>query len=315
MLKYPKLIILYGPVTTKHHEKQQRMINGETTCMYRSMAKKFGEIIYLAKQGVNQSWERSYTGNLEMLANDINSQKNVVVWSVKHDKSGQKDTLLRMIKHPKVYYSCCSYNTINYNCDVSLVDTPQRLTGNAVLWVKGKDSEFWKPTGAPRLCDYVFVGRRGDKNEAYFINRLAKEVQEVRRIMWVGGEKHKGKIKKTHHTVICTPVLSPQGVINHLSVSKVGIILSEIPAEGFPQSFIEMVMVGLPVVYMGPISKLYKRNDTLEIIVENKGDSVAVAEHYLQQYALYSFGVRDEARWRYSLEKSYESILKGLGVD
>ena len=307
---HTRLIILYGPVSQKLHEKQQRQISGETTCMYRSMAEKFGEIIYLAKQDCKEPWEKDFSHfgyHLSRVADYINSQYGVVVWSVKHDKTGKKDNLLQCIQQYKVYYSCCSYNQTNKYCNISLVDTPGRVKGNAILWVKGKDPNFWKPKTTLKLVDYVFLGRRGDKNEVYFINRLTKEIRAERSILWIGGAKHQNKIKSTHHKVICTPVKQPEDIVNLMSTCRVGLILSEIPAEGFPQSFLEMTMMGLPVVYMGPVNNVYTNNC---FKLEDKKKCVEAAEHVLTRPN--GWQTRKYAIEHYTLDKSYESILKGL---
>ena len=178
---YPKedvreLILLYGGISKSVHPKQQRMIDGGATCGYREYAENFGKIIYLCKQQVKLPWEYSMT-NPHKVVQFLNKRPNAIVWSVKHDPA--KDSLiLRSIKNKKLYYSCNSKNSINLNCDVSLVDTPQRLRKNAKLHLKGKDPNYWKPGNGEKVYDYLLMGKRGDKNEIYFINQLTQQVKQ-----------------------------------------------------------------------------------------------------------------------------------------
>jgi len=247
----PKLIILYGKFGKKLHEKQQRMIDGGSSCGYRDYARLFGEIIYLCPQRLSRKWEKSITEPQE-LVRYLNSQENVVVWSVKHDPA--KDACLDYVKHPKLYYSCCAYNTINRHVDYSLVDTIERVKPgtNAVLWQKGKDPEKWNyDPEVKRVYDYLLVGRRADKNEIWFIDKLTKKVKEQRSILWIGGKEHRYKFN-THHYVKCTPFVGESEVIKLMNKCYVHVLLSEHPAEGFPQSIIESGMCGCCVIYSGP---------------------------------------------------------------
>ncbi len=306
-MNYPHLIILYGKFSDKLHEKQQAMISGRSTCGYRHYAERFGEIVYLSPQRTIERWD-TWINDPVKLETYLKSKPGAIIWSVKHDPTGKKDEIIRYLPNKKVYYSCCSYNMYNHHCDISLVDTAERVRGNGRLWVKGKDPEYWKPVHSVKLVDYLFIGKRGDKNEAYFINRLTKEVKAERSILWVGGEKHRKSIKPSHHRIITTPFHSMEEVRDLICTARIGIILSEIPAEGYPQTFLEMSMIGLPVVYMGPYNKVYNTNC---VQIEDKRDSVNTAEYLLKNYPP-KWDYRKYAIRHYSLEKSYDSILKGL---
>ncbi len=307
-MSYPHLIILYGRFGDKPHEKQQAMIDGRSTCGYRSYAKAFGEIIYLCPQVTKEKWDSSIPNPKDLLKY-LKTKPDSIIWSVKHDPTGQKERVLEKLANKRFYYSCCSYNTTNSSYDISLVDTPERVKGNAKLWVKGKDPEYWKPTGREKVYDYIMIGKRGDKNEAYFINRLTKKVKEKRHILWVGGLKHTKHIERSHHRIVLTPFVGMDKVREYIDMCKVGIILSEIPAEGFPQTFLEMTMMGVPVVYMGPISAVISTHNSL---LCNKATAVHDAELMLKNIG--EFRPRQYAINNYSLEKSYESILRGLNV-
>lgn len=310
-MKYPHLIILYGRFGDKLHDKQQAMIYGESTCMYREMARAFGEIIYLCPQNTRDNYSKSIT-NTPQLKYHLLGRPDSIVWSIKYDPTQQKDKILEQIPNKKVYYSCCSYNTTNSSCNISLVDTPERVKDNAVLWVKGKDPDFWKPQGSKKVFDYCMIGKRGDKNEVWFIDQLTAQVKEKRNVMWIGGQKHAHKIGKSHHNIVCTEFSGPEGVRNYIDLCKVGVILSEIPAEGFPQSFLEMTMMGVPVVYMGPYNEKYMLRGVNMVRCTNKSASCDISEAVLS--APETGDCREHAINNYSLEKSYESILRGLNV-
>jgi len=301
------LIILYGKFADKYNAKQQRMIDGECVCGYRDYARHFGEIIYMCPQNVNDDYSKVIT-NKDDLVSYLKTKPDSLVWSVKHDS--QKDEVLRQIYNKKVYYSCCNRDMINLNCDVSLVDTEDRISHNAKLWVKGKDPGFWRPSERKDF-DYVLCGRRNDKNEAWFINQLTKEVKEERNVIWIGGAKWKHMINPTHHRVVLSEFSNPVDVRDCMNRSKVGVLLSEHPSEGFPQTFLEMTMCGIPVVYMGPENKIYTKNPGHTWA--KKEDSVFLAEYKLKElFHFKSNFPRQYAIDNYSLEKSYESILRCL---
>ncbi len=302
------LIILYGDISNKKNGKQQRMISGEVTCGYREYAKNFGCIIYMTPQDIKQSWERVMV-QPKNVVKFINKHPDAIVWSVKH--SPKKDEqILSKIKNKKIYYSCNAKNIWNSKCNVSLVDTPKRVKKNGKLWFKGKEPHYWKSLKEQQKeYDYVLVGLRGDKNETYFIKRL-NEIKEKRKILWIGGYRFKRKIPKTHHEVHLTKKLSQDEVRNHIPKARVGILFTELKVEGFPQSFLEMTMCGVPVVYnqKAPGNKFYfhKENSLLCI----KKDIIKSAETLLKNRD--PIKCREIAIKNYSLEKSYKRILECL---
>jgi hypothetical protein len=306
--KRPELIILYGDYSKDSNIKSQRLINGLATCGYREYARKFGHIIYLSPQRIKFRWEHSIY-NPEDVLKFINERTDSVVWSVK--VSDFKDhNILSKIKNKKIYYSCCSYNRYNHYCDISLVDTEDRLKGvpNGVVWFKGKDPEYWKSSLDGKEFDYILVGGRGDKNEIYFIHSLNK-ISELRSILWVGGSKFRDKINSKHYVVL-TDFSSQDIVRNYLGKAKVGILFTELKAEGFPQTFLEMTMCGVPVVYNknAPINKqcFHSHNH----IFTTKENLIESAETLLKNYN--SELCRKEAIENYSIEKSYDWIIQCL---
>lgn len=307
MMKYPKLVILYGRFQNGVNWKQQRMIEEGCTCMYRTYAEKFGEIIYLAPQALHEPWEKSIPDK-EKLIKYLLTQPNAIIWSVKYDP--MKDEVLKLLDNKKVYYSCCSYNMYNKNCDISLVDLPERVSRNGVLWVKGKDPDYWKPN-KKKLFDFLIVGPRGDKNELFFLNEMQK-TKGTYTIQWIGGETYKDRIQ-SKHDVLYTPFLTMEQMRESIPHSKIGVILSEHPAEGFPQTFLEMTMCGVPVVYLFKgIPNRTCLDNCFGII--DKYDIANRVEDIMTCYSIerVSVRVRKYAIENYSLEKSYESILKGL---
>lgn len=306
----PHLIILYGKFGYTPNPKQQKMIVGGCTCMYREYAKKYGEIIYLQPQNCYQDWEMSICSPDHVLEY-LSAHPDSIVWSVKHDP--EKDKILKLISNKKVYYSCCNRNMYNKHCDISLVDLPERVkgNGNAVLWVKGKDPDYWLPSNR-KWSDILLIGHRGDKNELFFLEKM-KESKKEYDITWIGGIANKQLIN-TKHQVLYTPFLTMDKVRKTIPGSKIGIILSEHPCEGFPQTFLEMTMCGLPVVYLskGLPNRVY--SDNMYSIID-KNNVVDVVENLIKKvndYPVCSAKTRDYAIENYSIERSYESILKGL---
>jgi hypothetical protein len=301
------LIILYGELGNKTMWKHQRMIDGGATCGYREYAKHYGSIVYVTPQTVSLSWEKSITTPKEIIRY-IRQYPDAVVWSVK--KGPKKDAqILSKIENKKVYYSC---NSKNRNCkyaDINLIDTPDRLKSKRDrLWVKGKDPEYWKPQGQKKEFDYLLIGTRGDKNETYFLKRL-NEVKDKRRILWIGGKKHEDKIK-TNHQVVCTGFIGQDDVRDNIPRAKVGILFTELKIEGFPQSFCEMTMCGVPVVYNinGPRNKYYFHKSNS--ILSNKQEMIASAEKLLARHD--PVLCREAAIENYSIEKAYRRILECL---
>ena len=301
------LIILYGEISSKSSWKHQRMIDGGATCGYREYAKHFGHIVYVTPQEVSLPWERSMIKPANILK-FINDHPGAVVWSVKFGPVKDRDVLSK-IKNKKVYYSCNAKNRINRFCHVSLVDTPGRCRGKRTkLWVKGKDPEYWKPTNQKKEFDYLLIGQRADKNELFFLNKL-NAIKGNRRILWIGGKKHEKRIK-SKHDVVCMPFTSQESVRDNIPRAKVGVLFTQLKVEGFPQSFIEMTMCGVPVVYNihGPTNKFYF-HDGNHVLTE-KNNLIESAEKLLKTYD--PVKCREVAIKNYSLEKAYQRILSCL---
>jgi len=317
----PQIIILYGKYKPdSFHEKQQKMIDNKTTCGYREYASKYGHIIYLTRQNVHKNWEHSIT-NINKVIEFCNKRPDYLVWSVKHDESGDKDLILRKIKNLKVYYSCCSLNMYNSYCNISLVDDNKRIKNNAVLHIKGKDENYWKPIKSykDKQYDYLLMGHRADKNELYFLEKI-NSIKEKRNILWIGGEKHKKKIS-SHHNINFTNFIGPEEIRHLIPKAKVGILFTEHPSEGFPQSFLEMTMCGVPVIYSdtGPINKNYVHKNNC--LICKKKELIICSENLLKKMSeSISHLCRQEAIENYSLDISYYNMYKNalnfrLGVN
>lgn len=306
----PKLIVLYGPWSQEHNHKQQMMIDKKCTCMYNDFAKNFGEIIYISPQNTKDVWEKSMTNSSDIV-NYINSQPDAIVWVVKHDPK-RDEKITKFIKNKKLYYSCNAHNCINEYCDISLVDTPERekkYGGNARVFFKGKDHKYWGPNGKNKEYDYLLMGRRADKNEIPFLNAL-NEVKESRNILWIGGGKHKDRIN-TKHQCIATPFYGPDDVRELIPQARVGILMTEHPSEGFPQSFLEMTMCGLPVLYTksAPSNEFYFK-DGVNCMFSSKKGMIKNAEALLKNHN--SDACRKFAVDNYSLEASYNNMVNLL---
>lgn len=283
------------------------MIVGGCTCGYREYAKHYGHIIYMTPQTVRLSWEHSMP-NPDDVISFINKYPKAIVWAIKHAPLRDKK-IISKITNKKVYYSCNATNRYNELCDISLVDTIQRINKNAVLWFKGKNPNYWLPLPEKeKIYDYLLMGRRGDKNEIHFINELNK-IKENRKILWIGGGAHKHKIK-THHEVKVTGFIGQNEVRNLIPTAKVGILFTEIRIEGFPQSYLEMTMCGVPVVYniKAPLNKIYLNHNNCYLC--NKKDMVETAEKLL--ITRNAEKCRKDAIKNYSLNKSYNWIISCL---
>lgn len=307
-LEKPELIILYGDISKKHNWKQQRMIGGGATCGYREYARNYGHIIYMCPQKVKLPWEHNIL-EAKNVVRFISKHPNAVVWSVKHSPRKNK-LILSKIKNKKIYYSCNSNNRYNMTCDLSLVDTPKRVKKNAKVWFKGKDPDYWKPTQQKKKFDYLLIGQRADKNELYFLRNL-NSVKKKRNILWIGGKKHQHRIV-TKHNVVCTPFFPQDKVRDLISSAKVGILFTELKVEGFPQSFLEMTMSGVPVVYnkKGPTNEFYFHKDNCILCL--KKDLIISAEKLLSTGD--PVKCRKTAIKNYSLDKSYERMLSCLNL-
>ena len=297
-----KLILLYGKSSNETNGKQQMLIDEQATCGYREYAQKFGCIIYLTPVKIRKEWE--YSMNLDQALKFISERPDDIVWSVKYDPT-RDEKILSKIKNKKMYYSCNSKNLYNSYCDISLVDTEQRMGKNSKLYVKGKDPDIWFPDEGVKEFDYLLMGKRGDKNELYFLQKL-NSIKDRRRILWIGGKKFKGKIK-TNHEVIYISFCGSTDVRKNISKAKVGILFTEHPAEGFPQSFLEMTMCGVPVVYNkhAPRNKHYFHPENSLLV--SKDNLVNGAEELLKTYN--SEKCRNVAIENYSLSKSYERMI------
>jgi len=312
-----RIIILYGRVSNRTSPKQQMMIDGGCTCGYREFAEKYGEIIYLSPQKVSKPWERCLPNPKDVVKYiKTLDPNNVIIWSVKYDPTKDAEILSKIKNYKTLYYSCCSRNMYNSNVNISLVDDKKRLKKNCAIHIKGKNPDFWKAKDAKeKTYDYVLVGRRGDKNELFFIEKLNKEVKEQRKIIWIGGVKFADKVKGicSRHRVKCTDFVSPELVRDTIPKAHVGILFTEHPAEGFPQTLLEMSICGVPVMYnyKAPINKAYNNSDNT-VMVTKKDDLVIDSETLLKvckhdpkisQYC------REEAIANYGIAESYQNML------
>ena len=289
-------------MSKEHNGKTQKIIDGELTCGYREYAEHSGCILYVSPQRVSKDWEFSMTKPKHIIE-FCKSHPEAAIFSVK--TTPEKNNILKNIPNFKIHYPCNSQNAFNPYCDISLVDTPSRiLNDRCKLHVKGKSPDFWKPSGEKEY-DYIIMGRRDDKNQSYFLRKLNGEVEEKRKVIWIGGEAFKGKVK-THHDVEYTPVYGPDTVKDLIPKAKVGILYSEIKTEGFPQTFLEMTMSGVPVVYGGPKGNphyFFSENSVLP----SKNELISAAEELLKNHD--PDACRRVAIENYSIEKSVERML------
>lgn len=305
-----RLILVYGRVDSSPCGKQQAMIDERWTCGYREYAKQPGVVIIYPRPQSNMkhAWEMSMPRGVG-LVDYCKSHPDAVIWSVKKDK--RKNVLLAQTPNFKVYYSSCANHGVQKIADISLVDTEARMRGRSAIHLKGKDPSFWKPIDQPKEYDYLLMGKRGDKNEIFFLKQLGK-VKTPRSILWLGGIKHKKtarKILAKHHSIKVTSMYGMTKVRDHISKAKVGILYSELAVEGFPQTFLEMTMCGVPVVYGGPQNKYYFFPENSER--PRKKHLVIAAEDLLTRYN--SKACRKRAVENYSIEKSIDRILSFKG--
>lgn len=304
-----RLIILYGKFVPAKKGKTQQLINGNLTCGYRDYAKYAGKIIYMSPQVTSSSYDMSIT-NPASIIKLCNDNPNAIVWVIKRFiPKDKRHKVLKNIPNFKVYYSCNSKNTMWGACDISLVDTPERVThASHRLFIKGKDPNFWKPTKEKKY-DYVVVGRLNNKNQMYFIDKMSK-IKKRRSILWIGGKGVKNKIDSKHN-VVYTKLRGPDFVRDSISKARVGVLYSEIKSEGFPQAFLEMTMCGVPVVYGGPYNPGYFFPEN-SLVLKNKRNIAFAAEELLANHD--SEACRNIAIENYSLEKSI-SLLESYRGD
>lgn len=302
-----ELIILYGGFGSQLSPKLQSLVEERVTCGYREYARHYGTICYLSPvNGLRYPWERSFpsgAGAFEF----CKSRPKAIVLALKHADRG-RDFLLTRLPNVCLYYSCGSKHVYNHHADISLVDTKSRIINTKCkLWMKGKDPEFWKPIDVDREFDYALMGKpRQGKNQKEFINQLSALVKERRSILWIGG---KGHVRYNgHHRLEVTPMLPPERVRDALSRCKVGVLYTKWRGEGFPQSFLEMAMCGLPVLYSkaGPYNPAYF-DDQLSSIGDNS-NWIAEAEKLLSRAD--HVACRAKAVDMFSINKSFKVIQR-----
>jgi glycosyltransferase involved in cell wall biosynthesis len=305
-----KLILIYADITPGTPPKYQKIANGGLTCGYREYAKCFGEIIYAQNLQTHETWDRALFTK-ESLLEHLLANPDAIIWSVK--KSPTLDNqVLRHIPNPRFYYSCGAHDLHSKVYDINLLDTEKRLriVGSkgfvAELHRKGKDPEFWTPA-EEKEYDYVLMGTpRPGKNQKKVISILARDIKQPRRILWVVSVGYKGKTstrKAGNHTLTTTPMLGPEKVRDHIRKARVGFLFTSYTDEGFPQSFLELTMCGVPVVYRkgAPINKFYEHPHNC--VVTTRDVLAADAERLLNEGD--SAKCREEAVANYSFAKSF----------
>jgi hypothetical protein len=293
------LIILYGCVESVKSPKIQKLIDGKLTCGYREYAKRYGSIVYLSPQDTRLSWEHSMTADESV--EFCNQHPDAIVWSVKWDVC-KNIKILSKVRNFKMHYPCCALNAINSFCDVNLVDTIDRKVDDTCqVFFKGKDDGFWKPDNSAKDFDYVVMGKPvHGKNHKSVIDSLSKK----RKILWIGGKS--GDVRNIPSNVHATSLVGPEKVRDWICRACVGILFTEIKTEGFPQSFIEMTMCGVPVVYnksmpYNPV--YYHKENSSPSDLRHLSD---VAEKMLHNYDYKK--CRNIAVNYYSLDKSFARI-------
>lgn len=310
------LIILYGDVENSclYDSKIQKLVDGAWTCGYREYAEKFGYIVYMTPvRRATRSWERVFPRG-QGLVKFCDSFPGAIVWAVKKGNR-EKDALLNRISNKKIYYSCGASHSINHLCDISLVDTVGRLNKrgcNSRLWVKGKNSKFWSPAAVTKIYDYVVIGKsKPGKNQKLFINRLARECLIARSVLWIGAGK--GSYKNGAHTITCTSMVAPAVVRDLMRLAKVGVLFTQYKNEGFPQSFLELTMCGVPVVYSdtGPYNDAYFSSGNS--VITGSKNLVSSSENLLRMVD--SVACRNYAVSNYSLDVSFSNLQRLVNCD
>ena len=310
----PKLIVLYGNASKDRSSRVQQLVDGQLTCGYRSYAQHFGHIVYmLPVNNIQQPWEHVFPSGAGV-AQFCHQFPDAIVWAVKLGNT-TRDALLRRIRNRKLYYSGCARKLVNPCCDLSLVDTRQRLAkhpGKARLWIKGKDASFWAPSTGPgprtrQIYDYVVMGRpKSCQNQKLFVKHLARECKSTRTVLWIGGGEGRKQIGA--HQLVSTSMLPPQRVRELLNFARVGVVFTQCCDEGFPQTLLEMTMCGVPVVYSddGPYNHVYFSPKSA--VRTNKEQLVTTAERMLK--AVDPVACWEYAKHNYSLDVSMARLRR-----
>lgn len=301
------IILLYGQVADDAHPKQQKMIDGSCTCGYREFAENAGKIIYLRPQSnLIQDWEVCL--NAKQVENLLNNNPDAIVWSVK--KCDKKDKILRNCDNFSFYYSCVNRKHYNSSADISLVDTTDRIKNDkCILHLKGKDPNYWLPSKEKKY-DYVLMGDKKQKNQRFVINQMTENVKNKRSILWIGGNK--SGINKSHHDITIFGKAGPNKIKELLPQAKIGILYTEYLGEGFPQTFLEMTMCGVPVVYpsRAPMNEFYK-SDKNCLFVKKKNNIWRKSEDCLFEYtSKMAKECRDFAASNYSISCAIDRMHK-----
>lgn len=307
-VEHPKLIILCGNPHAQTSDKYERIFGGGFNFGYSDYARVAGCILFAFPVNFPlSSWMGCFPDG-DGLVDYCCRYPDALVFSIKPSDK-RKARLLQKLPHAKVYYSCGKRAGYDSSCDVSVVDDPARVTNDRTrLWVKGKDSVFWAPSPAERVYDYVMVGRtKKGKNYELFLDLLAKSDAPPRRVLWVAGPSP-GVTRLGVHELEQIEYSSATIIRGLLSRSRVGILFTAYPDEGFPQVFLEMVMCGVPVVYRdkAPWQSCY---DHPAICVRTGQDRlIASAESLLARAD--AAACRQVAESRFSLDKSVASLWK-----
>jgi len=302
-----KLIILYGGGSDQHplSEKTKSLLRGEMTCGYREYAQTMGGVIvYMTNERKKSRSNDLFFNSRSDMIEYCNSNKEAIVWSVKSDPS--KNHILKRITNFKMHYPCQGRNMVDKYCHINLVDSSSRLVqDNCKVFFKGKNCDFWKPNNKTKEFDYVIMGRKDNKNQSYFIDRL-NSIKDKRSVLWIGGDRYRDKVR-SRHRVEYTSVLSPSEVRRNICRARVGVLCSDIKTEGFPQSFLEMTMCGVPVAYKGTLNHYYFDRVNCEL-VSNRKKIVSSSELLLLRAN--SSDCRKFAMETYSIKKSIDQFFK-----
>jgi len=248
------------------------------------------------------------TSDTDAIVDYCNTWPNAVVWSLKKWTDAKAD-LLKRIRNRKIHYSCGAHDLYNPHCDVSLVDCEQRIYHKSMrTWIKGKDPDKWPLLTAERKYDYCVIGKpKAGKNQGWFINELADNLAEPRSFLWIGGSKEVIDIKISQHSCLTIPYVATDCLPALFAQCKVGAVFTTYEDEGFPQSYLEMAMCGLPVVYheSAPWSDCY---GSPNISVRANSKNVVALAETLRREANHT-ACRSDAVNQFSIEKSIDSIL------